>query len=193
MKTIRVKGIGRAFKRADNAVIYFQIEKKNISYNKAITMVNEAIYGIIEKLKEIKIKKEDVKTIDFFVDKIEKDEFCCIHKAAIKIENIGRNINRILEILVKSGHNPKIDIYFKVLEEENLREEALVYAILDGKKKGEIIIKTLGAKNINILEVTYDGEDISRGMSMNNKNGYSYNKVFEELEFIERITIVFEI
>ncbi|MGL5415856.1 MAG: SIMPL domain-containing protein [Clostridium sp.] len=193
MKTIRVKGIGRAFKKADNAVIYFQIEKKYIDYNDAITRVNEAIYEIIEKFKEIKIKKEDVKTIDFLVDKIETDEFCCMHKVAIEIENNGRNINSILEVLVKSGHNPKIDIYFKVLEEESLREEALIYAILDGKKKGEIIIKTLGAKKINILEVTYDGEEISRGMSVNNKEGYNYNKIFEEIEFIERITIVFEI
>ncbi|MGL4849275.1 MAG: SIMPL domain-containing protein [Clostridium sp.] len=192
MKTIKVRGTGKVLGKASSAIIFFKIAKTSNIYNEAINSLNEGIYEIIEKLKGLGIKKDELNTVDFFVDGIDGG-FYSSHKVSVKVKNEGRNINNVLEVLVKSGHNPEVNVYFKSDEEESLREEALIRAILDGKKKGEIIIKSLGGKKVNILEVTYDGEEISREMSIKNKNGYNYNKIFEEIEFIEKINIVFEI
>lgn len=203
MRSIKVRGEGVVSSKPTSILLYFEIVKEHPIYEEGVNLVNSAIFSIIDKFIALNITKDRFITTDFKIETCNSlDEYNnplgvinykITHSITLNINLEEININQAVELLIKSGHNPSISIEFTLSNYEKLREEALANAIVDGKRKGAIIIKSLGVKNANISSIKYDGEVLNDRVDVFRDGHYFLSKAINEVYIRERVTIIFEI
>lgn len=94
---------------------------------------------------------------------------------AVTIEDM-RNISRVIDAAFAAGANQFQGIQFGVKKEQTLRDELLKQALLDGKRKADLIANTLGetlgrpssiSESGHISPVMMDSVRFSKAMSAN--------------------------
>lgn len=166
--TIKVGGNGSVTAEPDQAIIYLGVltEDKNVQNaqeeNTAIS--NQVLNG----LKKMGIKEEDIETTSYTIRPIYDYSngkknlrgYEVKHMFKITVKDISK-VGLVIDVAVQNGANVIDKIEFTVSNPEFYYEEALEKALINARKKAEVIAKTMGVKMNKIpLRVVEKGRGI---------------------------------
>ncbi|MGL6167169.1 MAG: SIMPL domain-containing protein, partial [Fusobacteriaceae bacterium] len=159
--TVSIQGVGTIKLVPDRAEIQFQV----ITSNKDTTIASEQnkkiMTNVNKAINSLKINKENIKTTEYFVNKIEKMEnnktvsyYEIRNGFQVVVEDISQ-ISKIVSELEKSGVNGINGINFYSSKEKENQKQAMVLAYNDALEKAQAISKAAGYK-VSPLEINYD-------------------------------------
>lgn len=159
--TISVQGVGTVKLTPDRGEVQFQV----ITSGKEVVLASEKNKKIMseinEKISSLKIKKENIKTTDYSINKLDKvvnekiiSEYEVRNGFQITVENISQ-VSKIVTELEKAGVNSVNGINFYSSKEKENQNQAMILAYKDALEKASIVAKSAGYK-VSPQEITYD-------------------------------------
>ena len=217
MKTIRITGVGTASISPNQIELRFTLQTLDYNYNKSIELHDSKLIEFNDILKDLKIKKEDLKTSYFnispkykSVKKLNgeyKEEFegYLINQSLILTFDYDMNLlDKIINKLSSSNINPRMNINFTIKEKEEFKNKIIENACEDARKKAEILAKACNQKILGIVSIDYSFADIHLYSSTRYEESYDCrcmsktssigsNITPTDIESDENVTFVFEI
>lgn len=209
MKSINVKGIGEIYRKPDKVIISFQKVSRSKDYDETLNDLNNVINEVVKGLKKLGIDEDSIKTNNFQItaeNKYDQDlkenvflNYKAEHTIEIEVNNDNEEINKVLTFLGENKFSANININFKISDIDGVKEEALILAIEDAKRKAEIIANSLGLKIISVNEVNYNTErvEVNRreydNILLAKSNNIDFNIMPKDIKVEELVTIVFSI
>ena len=151
--TITISGEGKVTAIPDIATVSLGLETKNKNINKAQQENTDKINQLIERLKALDIKKEDIKTTSYSVfpdyNWTTGRQVLEGYKVSQNIEVKIRNFDKISEALNLIGElnlNQVGGLIFAIDEPEKYRQEARMLALEQAKQKAEALAKAADVK-----------------------------------------------
>lgn len=121
------------------------------------------------------------------------------NRMKIVLHNLDQT-GKVMDAAINAGANHIDSVTFSVRNEQEYRDEALHRAVVDAKRKADVIAKTLGRLVVNIISVGEDHTEIMPryAMSMKSAGEGMGDNVVTPLEagtadFESHVTVVFEI
>lgn len=177
--TISVQGLGKVTIKPDEAIIRFGVQTEEKYLEKAYKKNTERTNAVIETVKALGIKDEDIKTSSYNITPIyQRDEkgyqvpgkpasFRVSQSLQVKMRDLPK-VGEIIDKVVSSGTNTFSGINFTLSNIEEVQEEAKVKAVKDAREKALILTKNLGVKTGRILRVnTSSPQPYQRAMMAN--------------------------
>lgn len=209
MKSIDVKGIGEIYRKPDKVIISFQKISRSKNYEEALNNLNTVINEVVKGLKKLGVDEDSIKTSNFQIiaeNKYDQDlkeniflNYKAEHTIQIEINNDNEEINKVLNFLGENRFSANINIEFKISDIEGVKEEALILAIEDAKRKAEIIANSLNLKIISVNEVNYNTEKVEMNkreydnILLAKSNNIDFNIMPKDIKIEEFVIVVFSI
>lgn len=168
MKTITVKGMGKASVKPDLIVISMRLETEDKKYDKTTELAAEKIEILNKSLEEVGFEKQSVKTTNFFVranyenvrDKngVYKNEFkgyVCSHNLKIEFDFDTKRLATALSAISACVATPEFSISFTVKDRSKISDELLKSAAKNAREKAEILCAASGVKLGGLISIDY--------------------------------------
>ncbi len=175
---ISVQGIGNIEVQPDRVEINFSIVTEEPEMEKAIEKNKNIMEKVRLTIDKLGINKNNVKTIDYTVNKISDNynvtnpiyKYQVRNSFLIKIKNIKETEN-IVSKLQNSGVNSISGMKFSSSKEKNIQSEVMILAYKDAYEKANSVAKSTGY-TIEPLDLIYDYFPMGRNYpyNMNNLN-----------------------
>ncbi len=173
MKTITVKGVGKASVKPDLVVLSLSLETIDQVYEIAMNKASEKIEELNKSLAVVGFEKESVKTTDFSVrtdyeSKRDRNgnyfrEFIgYIVRHRLKL-TFGFDTNVLAQALGAIGScvaQPEISIGFTVKDASAVNEELLASAAENAKRKAEVLSAASGVKLGELMSIDYNWNEL---------------------------------
>ena len=174
MRTITVKGIGKAKVRPDFVVISLDLESKDKNYELAMMDAAEKIEEIKKSLLPLGFEKEDIKTTDFRVDtdyESKKDhygnyyrEFCgyeVSHRLKISFDFDTKRLSKVLGVIAGLICQPELSVHFTVKDSGAVNDALLQSATENARQKAQVLAMASGVKLGEIKMIDYNWGEVS--------------------------------
>ncbi|MGL5122606.1 MAG: SIMPL domain-containing protein [Fusobacteriaceae bacterium] len=170
---ISVQGIGSIEVKPDRVEINFSVVTEDENAEKAIEK-NKAIMEKVKlKITELKINKNNIKTVDYSVNKISENyntpnpiyKYQVRNSFLIEIEDI-KNTENIVSKLQEVGINSISGMKFSSSKEKSIQSEVMVLAYKDAYEKANSVANSTGYV-IEPLDLIYDYFPMRRNLSYN--------------------------
>ncbi len=169
----------------DIAYVNIGVETKNADANEAQTENANKMASVRKALKNIGIKKEDLKTSRYSVyshrEYLKNDNYKDVYVVSNELRVTVRDLKQVATVIdqsSKSGANVIRNVNFAIQDEEAAYKKALQMAIKNANGKADAILSTFGKKvgmPIRITENSYGGVGYMRAdngvYNMENKVG----------------------
>ena len=165
--TITVTGHAEAVVSPDIAVATFGVQTSNADIETAKTENDRIMQAIYEAMLLSGIDRSKIKTSMFSVQPIYKSEtgnsaervtgYRVQNMTTVTIEDM-QNIGRVIDTAFQAGANQFQGVRFGLKKEQTFRDELMKQALLDGKRKAEMMAEALGEKlgrPVSITENAY--------------------------------------
>jgi len=160
--TVNVTGSAKTTILKDLTTVTVGVRTTDKNVKDALSKNNTSVSKVINALKGIGIKEEDIQTSLFDVSPAYnfnrptpiQTGFTVVHDltVTVKTDHIGDVIN----VSSDAGANAFYNLNFKASNEEEVKKELLDKALLDARAKAEEIAKTMGKKVIDYKVVSYE-------------------------------------
>ena len=173
MKTITVKGVGRATVKPDSVILSVSLETVDKEYEKAMEYAAARINLLTNTLCEIGFDKDDLKTTNFNVDEARqsvKDPdgnyksvfvgYKCTHGLKLQFDFDTKRLGEVLSTISKSLTEPAMSIEFTVKDPSAVSDELLISATQNARKKAEVLCKAAGVHLGELVNIDYNWQDI---------------------------------
>ena len=174
MRTITVRGVGKASVKPDLIVINISIESKRREYSEAFKRAGEKIEALRQAIINSGFDEKDLKTTDFKVDTVEKDTkdrygnwqsvfdgFRCSHKLKLEFDFDTEKLGKVLDNLSKCDGRPNFKINFSLKDPSVISDELLISATENAKNKAEVICKASNVELGELLSINYNWTDVN--------------------------------
>lgn len=168
MKTITVKGIGKATAKPDLIVISMALDSQDIEYEKAMEKASDSIVQINSALAAAGFDKEEIKTTNFNVhsdyrsvrdsDGSYRQEFngyVVSHNLKIQFDFDVRVLSNALAALAGCPSHPQLSIAFTVKNASAINAEMLRSATANARRKAEILCEASGVLLGELISINY--------------------------------------
>lgn len=168
--TLTVSGTGVASVSPDRVKIQMSVVTEGETAELASTNNSERFNVLLTKLIEAGIPKNQIETTQYSIQPIydysEKRPpmligYRTVHSVTVtaissESDGLGKIGGKIIDLVVAAGVNQIDNIQFTTSDEKikTLRSDALKEAVLDAKKKADVLTATLGVTIVNIHQVT---------------------------------------
>lgn len=176
MKTISIKGIGKA--KADPDLVIFNISTSVMEkeYSESIDASNRLINKLKQDLESIGFKKEDLKTTNFTtrqtfeyveVGVISKKQerqfkgFNVDHDLKLEFELDDEKVNEVLKCLKNFKRNLQFRIDFSVKNRDAMKKEVIVDATRNARFNAEILAEASSVRLGNLIKIEYNWTEIN--------------------------------
>lgn len=169
MKTITVKGAGRAQVKPDLIVVSLRLATEDKEYDKATELAAEKIDLTSKALESIGFCKGSLKTTDFNVrtkyesvrdkDGSYKSVFRgyeCSHGLKIEFDFDTKLLAKVLSAISRCLSKPELSVSFTVKDPTAVGEELLKSAAKNAREKAEILCAASGVRLGELVSVAYD-------------------------------------
>lgn len=172
MKTIRVTGKGKIKLHPDTTRLTLTLEGLCKDYEKTLQDSAKMTDELKNLFTEFDFEKSDLKTLSFNIDTeyesykekgVYKQRFkgySFRHVLKIEFDSDNKRLGKILYALAHSQASPEFKISYTVKNPENAKNELLAKAVLDAKKKAELLAKAAEVPLKEIQSIDYSWGEI---------------------------------
>ncbi len=218
-RTIRVTGTGKVSIKPDITIINMTFSDVLPTYEEALKASTNDVKIVKDALEKAGLKRESLKTTQFNINahyesfRDEKNNYKSVFDGyeytqtlRFKFPVDNKLLGKVLYQLSQISVNPKFNIYYGVEDPEAAKNELLGNAILDAKKKAEIISKSANIKLGDIKDINYSWIDVefrTRSYDMYDNcemmmckcaaDGFDVDIEPEDIDKTDNITITFSI
>lgn len=216
MKTIRITGIGTASISPNQIELRFTLQTIDPNYNKSIEKHDLKLNEFNVILKDLGLKKEELKTSYFNIspkyksvkklngDYKEEFEGYLINQSLILTFDYDMDmLDRIINKLSTSNIKPRLNINFTIKEKEDFKNKIIENACIDARKKADILAKACNQKIVGIASIDYSFATVNLYSSTRYEESYDCCKAKmssigsnitpTDIQSSENVTFVFEI
>jgi len=170
-KIIRVEGKGIIRRKPDVIRLSFNLKTENVKYEAAISEYNEHNEKLVEAVGATGLMKEDIKTTNLHVGTHYEQEhdgkfyknvfkgYQITSKLYLEMQMDMNKLSKLIEEITRRGTTPEFNITFGVSDEDRVLEEALKEAVLDARKKANILAEAMEVKLGHVKVITAVNED----------------------------------
>lgn len=190
-RTINIKGVGTANAKPDYVEIHLNLETLDKYYPDAYSRANKKIAGLTKILQEAGFESTDLKTSSFQIeakyssyrDRNDNyvrrfDGYNIEHKLKLAFNFESDRLSKALDSISNSEINPKIQIRFTVKDPTDIKEDLLISAAKNAKRKAEILCQASEARLGELLSIHYNWSEID----VFSKSDYDID-AFERMEY----------
>lgn len=169
-RTIAITGTSSLSVKTDYIRIQFDIDKRDLSYEKTLLMLTEQINKIVEVVQRNGFSKDDLKTSDFNIEKdtkYDKKKGECYFVGYRAKETLflsfpvdNKKINSILTSIWTEVQNVEFNISFYCNNPTKYENELIKIAVEDAKEKAVLITEAIGVKLKQIERIDYSFSEI---------------------------------
>lgn len=162
-KTLSVSGYGEITDQPDEAMIRISVITQALNANDAVSLNAEKMNSVIDGIKSLGVKEEDIKTTGYSVypryTYPEREEPRIVGYEARNTIEVRTNdfslIGKIIDTATEKGANgiEGINFYFSREKYDELYNQALEIAVKNAQKKAETIAKTAGLGGIYPVKI----------------------------------------
>lgn len=185
MPRIIVEGVGRLTAKPDEAVIKLGIINEERSLKKAFEHQTEEMNKVINEIKSLGIKDEDIKTLSYNIipmikggpiwwGKRKPDSFEVSHTLSVKLKDLSK-IGDVIDKVIAAGAIYIYGLEFKSSKIEELEKEVRLKAAKNAKEKAQILADGIGFKIGKVLRVD---ESMEQRLFERSRHRPEYDKMF---------------
>lgn len=169
MKTITVKGVGKASAKPDFVVLSMELESQNKNYESAMNLAAESIDHLNGALESVGFEKEAVKTTHFNVrtdyDNVRRKDgsyervfngYVVSHSLKVSFDFDSSRLTKALSAVGSCLAHPQLSIMFTVKDATAINEEMLKTATQNAHRKAEILCEASGKKLGDLVSIDYN-------------------------------------
>ncbi len=168
MRTLRIKGTGKASRQPDLIVVNFKIVSEDYNYDEALNNLNKRTALLRQDIVKAGFNRDDLKTTNFNINTKYRyedgqsyfDGYRASHDLKLEFPYNRLLLNQLLKIVSISNANAEFKIFFEVDDKEDFKNELLRNAVENAKKNALVITDAAGVKLGKILNITYDWQEI---------------------------------
>ena len=164
-RTITIKGEGKVNAKPDLIILSINLESLDMDYQVLMKTANFQIEQLREAFAAIGFKKEELKTRDFNVkQKHDYDRnkeihvfkgYACEHSLLLKFDFDKKVLGKVITALAESGTNPRFVVQYGVKDEEKVKEDLLADAVVNAKRKAEILTTAAKVSLGRLISINY--------------------------------------
>lgn len=169
-RTIVITGTSSLTVETDYVRIQFDIDKRDLLYEKTLLMLSEQISKIVEVIQRNGFSKGDLKTSDFNIEKDskydkKKDAYYFVGYRARETLSLSfpidnKKINSILANIWTEVKDAEFNISFYCHNPTKYENELIKIAVEDAREKAVLITETIGVKLKQIERIDYSFSEI---------------------------------
>lgn len=169
MKTITVKGVGRASAPVDTVELSFHVWAKHKNYDKALEAADKKVSALEAALRAAGFPAEDFQTAGFHVNteyESVPDEkgnyrtvfsgYNCSYDQLLRFDFDAARLGEALSAVAESKSQPELQVRFTVREPEKLEAELLRSAAESARARAEILCAAAGCRLGELQRIDYD-------------------------------------
>lgn len=165
-KFLTVEGLGKVNQAPDCIQMEFHLLTTHEKYDKAVALSREEYSRLEKAMSGAGLAPEELKTSNLQVETwYEQENDGRMYRQVFKGYRISSRLfveipldlillAKIIENITREGSSPEFSLVFALKNPELLLEEALKNAVLDAKKKAQILTETAGVSLGEILSMT---------------------------------------
>ena len=174
MKTIVVKGVGKAKTRPDQVVLNFSLESRHPHYERAMMEASVKIRELTDSIIALGFEKEDVKTLDFRVSteyESKKDSqgnyyrvfrgYVVRHSLKFHFDFEMEMLSKVLSAVGSLPSPPEMSLGFTVKDPDSVKEELLISAAENARKKAVVLCRASGVTLGALQKIDYNWAELS--------------------------------
>lgn len=174
MKTITVKGIGKASIKPDHIEISISIETHDMNYDAALQKASEHINKLSNEIVAVGHDKDALKTDSFDVRvdyKNERDKdgsyhqkfngFVCNHSLKLGFDFSNKMLSETLGAVINSLVEPNISIAFTVKDTSAVEKILIADAAKNAKKKAKLLCASSGVTLGELQTIDYNWQTLN--------------------------------
>ena len=169
MKTVTVKGVGRASAAVDTVELSFRVWAKNKSYDKALDAADKQVSALEEALTAAGFPAADFQTAGFHVN-TEYESVCddkgnyhsefsgynCSYDQLLRFGFDAARLGEALNAVAASKAKPELQVRFTLREPEKLEAVLLRSAAANAKARAEVLCAASGCRLGELQKIDYD-------------------------------------
>ena len=169
MKTITVKGVGKASAPVDTVELSFHLFAKNKNYDKALDAADKKVTALEAALIAAGFEAADFQTAGFHVNTEyesvrDKDGdyrtvfagYNCSYDQLLRFGFDAARLGKALGAVAESKAQPELQVRFTVREPEKLEKELLCSAAESARVRAEVLAEASGKKLGELQRIDYD-------------------------------------
>ena len=167
--TLSVIGVGQVYYTPDEAVVTFRALGQGDTAEEALRVSTSKASAIIDALKGLGIKDEDIKTsginvyprYDYEVKPPRIVGYEASYTIVVRIRDIGL-VGKTIDAAFSAGADGMYGVQFTISDEKRaeLVQQAIRAAVEDAEEKAKIIAESLGMKVVRIKSVSLSSQPI---------------------------------
>lgn len=174
MKTITIKGVGKASVKPDLIVVTMRLETEDKEYDKAMKLAGDKIEILNRSLENIGFEKKSVKTTNFNVRtnyenvktlggsyKNVLKGYICTHNLKIKFDFDTNLLSKVLLAVSQCLAKPEFFISFTVKDKTAVSQQLLKSVAENAKQKAEVLCDASGVKLGELVNIDYNWGEIN--------------------------------
>ena len=169
MKTITVKGVGRASATVDTVELSFRVWAKHKNYDKALEAADKKVSALETALTGAGFPAADFQTAGFHVN-TEYESVCdekgnyhtefsgynCSYDQLLRFDFDAARLGEALSAVAGSKAQPELQVRFTVREPEKLEAELLRSAAESARARAEVLCAAAGRSLGELQRIDYD-------------------------------------
>lgn len=216
MKTISIKGVGKARRNPDLVIFRISTSARREEYSQSIDASNRLVNDLKRNFEEMGFPRDDLKTVSFntrpiyqsvevgLVNKTHRRELECFevsHDLKIEFDLDNDRINEVLKCLKGFGDDVQFEIDFSVKDKESMKRDVIVDATKTARFNAEVLCEASSVELGDLVNIEYNWVDFnfySRSYYDLNANCMSDRDDFMEfnpdaIEISDSVSFVWEI
>ena len=197
MKTISIKGIGKAKRDPDLVIFKISTSVKSKEYETGISDSNRLVNELKSEFEVLGFQKEDLKTVRFYtrsiydyvdvglVNKRRKKQFEffeVLHDLKIEFVIDNDKINEVMRCL-KKFENIDFDINFSIMNKDAMKRDVILDATRNARFNAEILAEASSVELGDLIKIEYDWIDFNFNSIMDYDCMISSSDCDEYMEF----------
>lgn len=177
-RTVRVTGKGRVSVKPDIVRVMITSSEVNKEYEKAVELSASRKKELTDKLSEIAVSAEDLKTLQFRIDSeyesYEDKNHCWkqrligyrfTHVMKLEFSVMSGLLGKVLYVLAHLKGEPEFRIQYTVSNPESAKNALLSDAVRDAREKALVLSKAADITLGEIMSVNYSFEEVNLTVS----------------------------
>jgi uncharacterized protein len=155
---ISVSGEGRAMARPDIAHVSVGVQTQAQTAQQAQAENTQQMQAVIDRVKALGIQDRDIRTSGISLHPIHGREqnqitgYQAMNSVRVTVRDVNQS-GQILDTAVTAGANLAGNITFGILDDKQLRQQALQAAVQDARTKADALAQPLGLRVTSIISV----------------------------------------
>lgn len=172
-RIITVKGTGRVSAVPDRVVLNLELESRKYQYDSMMQAAAEQVEVLGSALEKAGFKRTELKTVSFkirtdYENYRDRDEnykkkfrgYVCEQALKLEFPFTGETMARAVSAIADAPVEPKLEISFTVSNMAALKDEVLIDAAKNARKKAEILTNASGAELGELIKIDYNWDEI---------------------------------